>query len=608
MRRPFAGFTVALTSALIATAAHAVGLSTNNIELWNQDSAGMSGVAESYDSFAAQLATGDFDADGYADLAIGVPLEDFVGGARDDGVVQILYGTPIGFTGRDQLWSEEIGTPTNFNEYGFSLAVGDFNGDGTDDLAVGIPFAPVNGINSAGAVETLYGLAGFGLTTNGMQRWHQDVTGIKDACGYADLFGNALSAGDFDGDGFDDLAIGIPNEDLFSTTNSGAVAILYGSATGISDADELWSQDSPDIADSCESGDSFGFSLTVGDFDGDGYDDLAVGIPQEKVNGFADAGAAAILYGSSAGIAAAGDLFLTQDAGIADAADEGDFFGLSLASGDLNGDGFDDLAIGVPYENFDGATDAGIVHVLFGAAGGVSTANDQLWSQNSTNVEGTAEEYDHFGAALTTGDFDRDGIDDLAIGAPWENTSANTAGALTILRGTSLGPTSSGSQLWHRDTPGVPGVAQDFDYFASALAAGDFNGDGTGDLAVGIPGDTVNSATDAGSLVAFFGQAGGLWDNAANLGGGWKWLSWFGYFSDQGDGWIYHNEHGWMYAVGTTTADIWFWTQDMGWLWTSDTVYPNMYRNQTHGWLWYQINSANPRWFYNYTTHQWEQH
>lgn len=608
MRRLFAGFAVALVAALIAASVRADGLSTNDIQLWNQDSGGILGAAEPYDRFGGPLTTGDFDGDGYEDLAVGVPAEDYASGLENDGVVQILYGTPLGFTGRDQIWSEQMGTPTHHSGYGGSLAAGDFDGDGTDDLVVGIPDATVDGIANSGAVEVLYGVTGFGLATNGMQRWHQDVVGIKDACGDNDRFGSALATGDFDGDGFDDLAIGIPNEDLNSTTNSGAVAILYGSATGITDADDLWSQDSTDIANRCEYGDAFGHSLTVGDFDGDVFGDLAVGIPYEKVNGFAEAGAAAILYGSAAGVSATGNMFLTQDAGIADTAEESDHFGYVLAAGDLNGDGFGDLAVGVPSEDLGSTTNAGVAQVLFGTAGGLGAANNQLWSQDSTNVGGVAESIDYFGNSLAIGDFDRDGFDDLAIGAPSESIAAYWVGALTILRGSALGPTATGSQLWHEDTPGVPGVAQAYDAFASCLAAGDFNGDGTGDLAVGIPGDLVDTTTNAGSVVVIYGEAGGLWAGAADLGGGWRWLNWFGYFFEQGDGWIYHNEHGWMYAVGTTTADIWFWTQDLGWLWVSDSVYPNLYRDQTHGWLWYQVNSDNPRWFYNYTTLHWEQH
>ncbi|MFC1452195.1 hypothetical protein ACFLSJ_02475 [Verrucomicrobiota bacterium] len=100
----------------------------------------------------------------------------------------------------------------------------------------------------------------------------------------------------------------------------------------------------------------------------------------------------------------------------------------------------------------------------------------------------------------------------------------------------------------------------------------------------------------------------GLWINAADVGEGWRWLPWFGYFNVITDPWIYHQQHGWMYAVGTTTASIWFYADDMGWLWSTHGSYPYMYRSQDQAWLWYLKDTAHPRWFLNLTTGQWEQH
>ena len=98
-----------------------------------------------------------------------------------------------------------------------------------------------------------------------------------------------------------------------------------------------------------------------------------------------------------------------------------------------------------------------------------------------------------------------------------------------------------------------------------------------------------------------------LWSEAINLGdGGWRWLSWFGFFEEDGNGWIWHNEHGWMWAGDDTTDSIWFFTTDMGWLWTSDTIYPYMYRWSDDTWIWYAIDSFSPRWFYNLSTSAWE--
>ncbi|MFC1452368.1 alpha/beta hydrolase-fold protein [Verrucomicrobiota bacterium] len=98
----------------------------------------------------------------------------------------------------------------------------------------------------------------------------------------------------------------------------------------------------------------------------------------------------------------------------------------------------------------------------------------------------------------------------------------------------------------------------------------------------------------------------GPWCEAVDLGGGWRWLAWFGTFNVDSDPWVFHNEHGWMYRAGESAANLWFWTADMGWLWTSDTAYPFLYRNQDGAWLWYLRDTDDPRWFYNFATQAWE--
>jgi len=98
-----------------------------------------------------------------------------------------------------------------------------------------------------------------------------------------------------------------------------------------------------------------------------------------------------------------------------------------------------------------------------------------------------------------------------------------------------------------------------------------------------------------------------LWKGAVCLGNGWRWLSWFGYFAETGNTWIFHLQHGWVYPVGTNSATIWCWSSDMHWLWTSDTIYPYLYRNDDATWLWYLEDSFSPRWLYNFTTSSWGQ-
>lgn len=209
---------------------------------------------------------------------------------------------------------------------------------------------------------------------------------------------------DFNNDGFDDLAIGVPGETIDGFSRAGAVNVIYGSAAGLrtsSPADQFWHQDSPGVENNAEEFDGFGTSLAAGDFNSDGYYDLAIGVPLESIGTVGGAGAVHILYGSSSGLqtSSPADQFWHQGKpGVDDSEEMDDFFGIRLAVGDFNNDGRDDLAIGVIFENIP-ADDAGAVHVLYGSASGLQTSSpaDQFWHQDSPGVEDTAEENDRFG-------------------------------------------------------------------------------------------------------------------------------------------------------------------------------------------------------------------
>jgi hypothetical protein len=462
---------------------------TPDDQLWNQDSAGVKGAAQTGDKFGAALVTGDFNNDGFTDLAAGVLFED-VGAAPDAGGVEVLYGSAGGLQAvspDDQLWTQDSagvkGVAQESDNFGSALAAGDFNGDGFADLGIGVPFEDVGTAADAGSANILYGsAAGLQATSPDDQLWNQNSSSVFDSAEPSDQFGAALAAGDFNSDGFDDMAFGVPFEDVAAITDAGATNVLYGQAGGLQAAspnDQFWNQDSASVQDDAETGDGFGFSLGSGDFNNDGFSDLATGVPLEDIAAVVDAGALCVFYGSGGGLQAISpddQIWNQGDAGVQDTAETSDELGFALVTGDFNADGFEDVAAGIPFEDIGTITDTGAVGVLYGSAGGIQAdaPDDQFWNQNSTNILENSEKSDNFGLALAVGDFNGDTFADLAVGVPLENLGPfPDAGCINVLYGSIAGiqADAPNDQVFNQFVTNVQDDPEAGDQFGGALAA-----------------------------------------------------------------------------------------------------------------------------------------
>jgi hypothetical protein len=399
----------------------AVGLSATIVpdQFWTQDSPNVEDTAEQGDEFGLTLAAGDFNGDGFADLAIGASHES-VGVVADAGGVNVLYGSPSGLSATavpDQFWTQDSPNVEDIaeqdDEFGVSVAAADFGNSSHADLAIGAWFEDVGPAVDAGGVNVLYGsVTGLTAVSPPDQFWTQDSPNVNDAAEQGDEFGFSLSGANFGNSTHADLAIGVPGENVFTRSgnkvDAGAINVLYGGSLGLSATNnQFWTQNSTDVEDAVETGDSFGQSLAAGNFGNTSQSDLAIGVPFEDVGVVQDAGAVNVLYGAGAGLSATvfPDQFWTQDSpSVEDTVEQGDLLGWRLAAVNFGNSSESDLAIGDLQEDVDTVNgtvaDAGAVNVLYGSLSGLSaTATpDQLWDQD--NTLGVAQVGDHFGWQL----------------------------------------------------------------------------------------------------------------------------------------------------------------------------------------------------------------
>ena len=318
--------------------------------------------------------------------------------------------------------------------------------------------------------------------------------------------------GDVNGDGQAEVAVGEPG----NANGAGAVHLFYGTPEGIvTDAsgsalnDQYLSQDTPGVPGAAEPDDTFGWSTALGDFNGDGCADLAVGSPGEN-NG---RGAITVLNGSPSGLSGTGSRTWSENALFGPgSALAGESFGEVLAAGDLDGDLTADLVVGAPTEEV-GDGRAGAAVMILGSPTGLTgePGTTRRLSQATPGVPGAPEDGDGFGAALAIGDFNGNGVGDLAVGVPGEN---DIAGLVEILPGSAAtGVGALPATAFSQNTAGVRGGSETLDRFGAALAAGDATNDTFDDLAVGAPGEDAvdpEPGFGAGAVTFLRGSATGI--------------------------------------------------------------------------------------------------
>lgn len=420
--RPVARLLAFVLSGLLAQAAHA---QVGTVEAWQKigaSSGGFGGGLGGSDFFGwATAGLGDLDGDGIPDLAVGA--------AGDlTGAVWITFlnadGTVSGKVKIDESTWGFGGDLDVDDRFGGSLAsLGDLDGNGLTALAVGA-FDDDDGGAGRGAVWILF-LNAFG-GVNGHQKISATQGGFGGTLHSFDGFGyGVVSLGDLDGDGIADLAVGAPGDD--DGSSSGALWILFLNGNGTVKAEQKISATSGGFGGTLAPNGYFGRSVTLlGDLDGDGTRELAVGSPFA-----AQMGEVWILHLNTDGTVAAQSRITEAVGGFGGDLDFGDNFGWTVGyTGDLDGDGVGDLSVSTPGDD-DGGVDRGALWILFLKADGTVKAHQKI-SATAGGFGGQLDDRDWLGWSVAAlGDLDGDGVTELAAGAIGDDDGG--AGATWIL-------------------------------------------------------------------------------------------------------------------------------------------------------------------------------
>jgi hypothetical protein len=457
---------------------------------------------DSADAAGSAVAVGDVSGDGIADVLVGAPQSASLDNTRErGGEVAVVFGG-LALPGSIALQNADRSFygATSSARLGTSVAVGDINGDGAGDVIMGAPEADAPS-NGEGAVYVWYG--GALLTAerrNDLAQVHADViiwggeTGAR--------LGRAVAAGDFNNDGVTDLAIGAPGEgDRFNRNNAGVVYIFFGER-GLERGVEFFPVvPIMTIIEGPFANAFIGASLASGDVNGDGVDDLVVGMPLTGPLRDSAAGSTFVVFGgSNLGPGVSIDLANPAQFDLRiDSALLGNRFGLGVGAADINGDGTDDILVGAPQSRYALGIVTGHAYAFFGRPFQRGTKID-LGSDGADVTLAGPSQGAELGTAVGGGDLNADGLDEWIVGAPFAD---RTGQAYRVL----------GRTIWAVNgvTAALTQGARPGDQAGAAVAVGDVTGDGVGDLVVASPsfdGAPMPDKVDSGAVYVVRGKAG----------------------------------------------------------------------------------------------------